>query len=163
MKVYNQEKTQILTEYNLDIGRLKPDTIEINHPEVQAVEVQFHYETIKEYYNDDGSVKGSDVKKIIDVEGVEYQPARTEVIDIHVYIPYTPDELREINLNKLRDMRETECFSVINRGQLWYNKLTDWQREELGNWYQQWLDITDNYLDGIDINTIIPTKPSWLK
>lgn len=31
----------------------------------------------------------------------------------------------------LRRRRAGECFSVINRGQLWYNTLTDIQRQEL--------------------------------
>lgn len=88
MKVYNKEKTQILTEYDLTKGYLIEDTITINQPEIQAVEEQFHYETIKEYENG-----GKDVKKVVDVAGVEYQPAKTYEEEIYVYIPYTPNEL----------------------------------------------------------------------
>lgn len=57
-------------------------------------------------------------------------------------------------LQNIRTRREIECFSVINRGQLWYNKLTDDQKNELPEWYQQWLDAPET--------GVIPKKPSWL-
>lgn len=60
----------------------------------------------------------------------------------------------QIEMNTLRAQRESECFSVINRGQLWYNKLTQEQIVQLNTWYQAWLDVT--------ATKIIPTKPSWL-
>lgn len=74
-----------------------------------------------------------------------------------------PALTREQELDILRVRREIECFSIINRGVLWYNTLTTEQQFELDNWYREWLDITDKYVDGIDIETIIPTRPSWLK
>ncbi|HEL1234607.1 TPA: DUF2977 domain-containing protein [Streptococcus equi subsp. zooepidemicus] len=58
-------------------------------------------------------------------------------------------------LDKIRLQRNRECFSVINRGQLWYDKLTDKQREELQQWYDDWLNATSTKK--------IPSKPSWLK
>lgn len=88
MKVYNQDKTQILTEYDLTKGYLQQDTITINQPEVPSVTEQFHYETLKEYANG-----GKDVKKVVDVAGVEYKPAKTYTETIMVYIPYTTAEL----------------------------------------------------------------------
>lgn len=45
-------------------------------------------------------------------------------------------------LQQLRQRREMECFPVINRGQLWYNNLTDWQKESLQQWYEAWLNVT---------------------
>lgn len=53
-----------------------------------------------------------------------------------------------------RLLREQECFSVINRGQLWYDTLTDCQRQELKDWYRGWLDGTPTQT--------IPAKPEWL-
>ena len=44
---------------------------------------------------------------------------------------------------ELRRRRQEECFSVINRGELWYSRLTEEQKTELGVWYQAWLDVTD--------------------
>ena len=67
-----------------------------------------------------------------------------------------------LELEHLRNLRK-ECFAVVNRGSLWFDRLTDEQKQDLDDWYQEWLDITDKYVYGIDINTIIPVKPSWLK
>ena len=102
MKVYNKEKTQILSEYDLTKGYLIEDTIIINQPEIPAVEEQFHYETIKEYENG-----GKDVKKVIDVAGIEYQPAKTYAEEIYVYIPYTPNELaKQKAYQEIQELKE---------------------------------------------------------
>lgn len=74
-----------------------------------------------------------------------------------------PKRTQQEILYNLRTRRELECFSVVNRGQLWYETLTQTQKEELNTWYRNWLDITYNYSEGIDIETIIPSKPNWLK
>lgn len=154
MKIYNQDKTNILTEYDLDKGYLKDDYIDIILPEIQEVKEQGHYEVIKEYENN-----GKDVKWVVDVEGVKYQPKRTVKEHIKVYVLYNKEEM----LNILREKRENICFKIVNRGELWYNRLTDEQKQDLDNWYQEWLDITDKYVYGMNINTIIPITPVWLK
>lgn len=90
MKVYNQEKTEILTEYDLTKGYLQADTITHHIPAVKGVKEQFHYETVKKYPNG-----GKDVKKVIDVAGVKAIPAHDETEKIQVYIPYTAEEYAE--------------------------------------------------------------------
>lgn len=60
----------------------------------------------------------------------------------------------ENELERLRILREKECFSVINRGQAWYNSLTDGQYEDLQTWYQAWLNVTET--------RVIPEKPAWI-
>lgn len=61
-----------------------------------------------------------------------------------------PDEIKS-----LRELRDIRCFSIIdNRSQLWYNHLTEEQKQELNTWYQAWLDVTET--------KIIPEKPEWL-
>lgn len=57
--------------------------------------------------------------------------------------------------NEIRLRRRKECFPIVNRGQVWYNTLTDDQKAELTIWYKLWLDAPKT--------KIIPTKPSWLK
>lgn len=59
-----------------------------------------------------------------------------------------------IALIELRNQREEECFSVINRGALWYDKLTYEQKEELSSWYEEWLNAPET--------GIIPSKPTWI-
>lgn len=77
-----------------------------------------------------------------------------------VYKEATDEQIKEFEttikgIDLLRQKRAEECFSIINRGQLWYNTLTTEQVQELNTWYQAWLDVTET--------KIIPTKPSWLK
>ena len=61
----------------------------------------------------------------------------------------------KLELNKLRQQREAECFPIINRGELWYDTLTSEQRTELQSFYRAWLDVTET--------KVVPTKPSWIK
>lgn len=63
--------------------------------------------------------------------------------------------ITERQKEELRIQRQRECFSVINRGQLWYSTLTKEQLNELSIWYNEWLNVTDTF--------IIPIKPSWLE
>lgn len=56
---------------------------------------------------------------------------------------------------QLRIERDSECFSVINRGWLWYDTLTEKQTKELRKWYKDWLDVTETKKK--------PDRPSWLK
>lgn len=74
-----------------------------------------------------------------------------------------PKLTREEILMELRLRRENECFSIVNRGQVWYENLSVVEKEELKIWYKKWLDITLTYIEGIDIEYIIPKKPTWLK
>lgn len=60
----------------------------------------------------------------------------------------------EPTTDELRLMREKLCFPYINRGELWYNRLTAEQKAELEVWYQEWLDVT--------VTLTIPSKPEWL-
>ena len=57
-------------------------------------------------------------------------------------------------LTRLRSMRDKVCYPVINRGALWYNKLTAVQKKELDAWYQAWLDVTSTL--------VVPEMPEWL-
>lgn len=70
----------------------------------------------------------------------------------------TEEELKHYQeqqtLDALRVLREHECFIFVNRGKLWYDKLTEEQHEELDIWYNAWLDVTET--------KIIPEKPAWL-
>ena len=66
-------------------------------------------------------------------------------------------------MDDLRFLRSEQCFEVVNRGQVWYDTLTQQQKYELSIWYKNWLDITDKYTEDIAIESIIPMKPEWLK
>ena len=72
-----------------------------------------------------------------------FRPAKTE------------EQLLQEKQQQLRKLREAECFALVNRGELWYNRLTEEQKTELEKWYQAWLDVTETLT--------IPNKPNWLK
>ena len=56
---------------------------------------------------------------------------------------------------EFRLRRETECFSVVNRGQLWYEGVSITQLLELRQWYKAWLNVTETM--------VVPEKPAWLE
>lgn len=56
--------------------------------------------------------------------------------------------------DELRRQRQNICFPYVNRGELWYGRLSDEQRTELNTWYQAWLDVTET--------KIVPNTPEWL-
>ena len=60
----------------------------------------------------------------------------------------------ERELHDLRSQREKVCYPIINRGALWYQMLSDEQKDELNVWYQAWLDVTTT--------KVIPEAPKWL-
>lgn len=74
-----------------------------------------------------------------------------------VWVEYTEDEI----LERLRTIRELECFSVINQNYIidgqsktWFDTLTEEQKQEASVWVQGWRDVTET--------KVVPTKPSWL-
>lgn len=71
------------------------------------------------------------------------------------FCPEKDDALQlEEQKAEIRARREKECFSVINRGSLWYERLTDAQRQELSSWYAAWLRAPDTL--------VIPDTPSFI-
>lgn len=58
-------------------------------------------------------------------------------------------------IDMYRFIRSQVCFPIINRGQLWYDNLTNAQKEELAKWYNDWLNVTETLIE--------PKTPEWLK
>lgn len=63
---------------------------------------------------------------------------------------YTDEE----QLEYLRLKRNEECFSVVNRGTVWYDTLSQEQLENLKNWYTDWLNITET--------KVVPVMPDFI-
>ena len=151
MRIFNADKTQELENPDLALGYLLDDTLFIAHHEaIEAVEEQGHYETVAEYPNG-----GKDVVWVVDVPAVEAREAYDEYEDIKVYIPYTEEELEVRKQEELRERRAAECFPIVNRGVLWYEKLTAEQKTELSAWYEAWLDAPQT--------GTAPEKPTWVE
>lgn len=85
--------------------------------------------------------------KIIEI-GSDEKGRRFQIVEIS-------KQTEEEELLDLRMKRNELCFSIINRGQLWYSTLTYEQLQELQEWYQKWLNVTET--------KNIPDKPYWLK
>lgn len=85
---------------DLSLGWLEDKTQTIHHDAVAGVEEVSHYETETLpdgtpaiYYDADGREKGRDVRKVVDVPGVEAKDAWDEEEQVQVYHLYTTEEL----------------------------------------------------------------------
>ncbi len=99
MKIIDSNGVEIASP-DLTKGYLKPETQTIHHDAVTGVEEVSHYETETlpdgtpaVYYDADGREKGRDVRKVVDVPGVDPQPAWDEEVSVMRYIRYTAEEL----------------------------------------------------------------------
>ena len=117
MKIYNEEKTQILNNPDLKKGWLKDDKLVIKTiPATEEVEEQGHWVTIKEYENG-----GKDVEWVVDVEGIPAKPETYEYEDIQVYVPYTQEEFTQNEIYELeerlaqltQDFIQMQCGAVF--------------------------------------------------
>ena len=110
-RVFDQDKTQELTDYDLTLGRLQEDKLVLAHHD--AVEGKTVEENIAAAQVDGKTVKqidgvwyivtaayengGEDLLKVLPTEP---KAAWDETEDIYVYIPYTENELAVIAANK---------------------------------------------------------------
>lgn len=110
MKVYNEAKTEVLENYDLELGKLIDDKILKEHheaePAVEAITVEMkveeitanggkieeidgvYYKIVEEFPNG-----GKDVERICETPAVPAKAAYDEYEDIKVYVPYTEEEL----------------------------------------------------------------------
>ena len=86
-EIYNENMERV-EHPDLTLGYLMPGTRTIHHDAVEGVTEVWHYETVAEYANG-----GKDIRKVVDVPGVEAQAAWDEEIPIQIYVPYTQEEL----------------------------------------------------------------------
>ena len=174
MKIYNEAKTQEIKNPDLSLGKLVADKLFVAHHDAvptvvgktseelahemqaQGAETFFNDARGLWYYVDQKFPNGGrSVKAIYPVQAVEAKNAWDEYEDIYVYVPYTDIELLENRKNEIRKKREEECFPIINRGTIWYDKLTDEQKIELSNWYDAWLNAPETLK--------VPEILTWLK
>ena len=99
MKIIDSNGVEIASP-DLTKGYLKQETQTVHHDAVAGVEEVSHYETETlpdgtpaVYYDADGREKGRDVRKVVDVPGVDPQPAWDEEVPVMRYIRYTDEEL----------------------------------------------------------------------
>lgn len=109
MKIYNEDKTELIDNPDLDKGYLINDKIVIYRvPAQDEVKEESHYEIIKEYSNG-----GKDLKKIIDVP---YSPAIEEhdvYEDIQVYIEYSEEQKTQRRIEELKRLLSSTDYQAI--------------------------------------------------
>ena len=99
------------------------------------------------------SAEGFEQTEDVSDEDILYLIKKDGVIQIDEERKTVDAEKKQIG--EIRSRRSYECFPIINRGSLWYNKLTAEQKTELSVWYEAWLDAP--------ATKIIPSKPLWIK
>ena len=99
-EIYN-ENMELIENPDLTLGYLKSGTRVEHHNAIEGVTEVWHYETIAEYPNG-----GKDVRKIIDVPGVEAQAEWDEEIPIQIYVPYMQEELDRIDAERNKPTTE---------------------------------------------------------
>ena len=116
-RVFNEDKTQELTEYDLTLGKLVKDKLFVAHHEaVPEVVAQTVEEKVAAYQANGQSVEqhngiyylvvaqypngGKDIQEVTPTEASPAKDAYDEYADIYVYTPYTEQELAVIAANK---------------------------------------------------------------
>ena len=111
-----------------------------------------NYATLGEF-NDDSQIEIAEPE---DLEDFENNYRSYHIVDNKLVKDAEEQEklIDKQELLILRKQREKICFTIINRGELWYSKLTDEQKVELNTWYDAWLDVTET--------RVVPETPDWL-
>lgn len=90
MKIIDETGVELTEAPDLSLGRLIDDVEVVHHESIAGVKQVSHFVPIEHLAN--GSTI---VEEVIDVPGVDMQPAWEETVPIQRYIRYTEDELAE--------------------------------------------------------------------
>lgn len=90
MKIIDETGVELTEAPDLSLGRLIDDVEIVHHEAIAGVKQGSHFVPIEHLAN--GSTI---VEEVIDVPGVDPQPAWEETVPIQRYIRYTEDELAE--------------------------------------------------------------------
>lgn len=99
-EIYNEQMERIENP-DLTLGYLRPGTRTEHHDAVEGVTEVWHYETVAEYPNG-----GKDIRKVVDVPGVEAKAAWDEEVPIQIYVPYTQEELNRMEAERSKPTQE---------------------------------------------------------
>ncbi len=99
-EIYN-ENIERIENPDLKLGYLRPGTRTEHHDAVEGVTEVWHYETVAEYPNG-----GKDIRKVVDVPGVEAKAAWDEDIPIQIYVLYTQEELDRMEAERNKPTQE---------------------------------------------------------
>ena len=110
MDIYDGQGNPV-TDFDPAKGRLEMQKRIHHYEAVEAVEEQGHWETVAEY----PETGGKDVQWVVDVPGVEAREAWDEEETYWLYIPYTEEELAQMEEAKNRPSAE-ELLAALMEG-----------------------------------------------
>ena len=119
MKIIDETGVVLTTEPDLEAGYLVEDVQIIHHDAVEGTAPQWHRETAKlpdgslAIYYRDGKEIGRDMVKVIDVPGVDPQPAWDEEVPVQRYIRYTAEELAQREKEKQEAQQRQEGLDKL--------------------------------------------------
>ena len=112
MEIYNESMERIENP-DVSLGYLTASTRTLHHEAVEGVDEVWHYEVVAEYPNG-----GKDVKKVIDVPGVQSREAWDEEIEIQIYHQYTQEELDAIEAEKNKPTQEERIAEIEAKNEM---------------------------------------------
>ena len=119
MKIIDETGIVLTTEPNLEAGYLVEDVEVVHHDAVEGTAPQWHRETAKlpdgslAIYYRDGKEIGRDMVKVIDVPGVDPQPAWDEAVPLMRYIRYTAEELAQRENEKQEAQQRQDALDKL--------------------------------------------------
>lgn len=119
MKIIDETGIVLTTEPDLEAGYLVEDVEVVHHDAVEGAAPQWHRETAKlpdgslAIYYRDGKEIGRDMVKVIDVPGVDPQPAWDEEVPVMRYIRYTAEELAQREKEKQEAQQRQEVLDKL--------------------------------------------------
>lgn len=119
MKIIDETGIVLTTEPDLEAGYLVEDVQIIHHDAVEGTAPQWHRETAKlpdgslSIYYRDGKEIGRDMVKVIDVPGVDPQPAWDEEVPVMRYIRYTAEELAQREKEKQEPQQRQDALDKL--------------------------------------------------
>lgn len=127
MDIYDEQGNPV-TDYDPAKGRLEMQKRIHHHEAVEAVEEQGHWETIAEY----PETGGKDVQWVVDVPGVEAQEAWDEEETYWLYIPYTEEELAQMEADRNQPTPEERVKELEEALELLLSGATEVTEDEGG-------------------------------
>ena len=127
MDMYDEQGNPV-TDYDPAKGRLEMQKRIHHHEAVEAVEEQGHWETVAEY----PETGGKDVQWVVDVPGVEAREAWDEEETYWLYIPYTEEELAQMEADRNQPTPEERVTELEEALELLLSGATEVTEDEGG-------------------------------
>ena len=127
MDIYDEQGNPV-TDYDPAKGRLEMQKRMHHHEAVEAVEEQGHWETVAEY----PETGGKDVQWVVDAPGVEAREAWDEEETYWLYIPYTEEELAQMEADRNQPTPEERVKELEEALELLLSGATEVTEDEGG-------------------------------